>query len=119
MNRLEETLWADYDRVSEQIKCLGIGDENYETLLNEKDRILNDLIKLEQGNKEIKIKEYKIKSENKKEKVRNYITIGTFIVSTGVGVCAIINTFRFDRESTLTSTLGGKILYSAIPKMFK
>lgn len=130
MKRIKETLWADYDAISTKINACESNDENYKSLLDERDRIRNELIKLEQTvieanskrkqmETETKIKEAQIAAENKRELIRNGITIATFIVTTVVSVAAIDKTFQFDEEGTFTSTLGKNILYGIIPKPFK
>ena len=130
MKRIKETLWADYDAVSTKINTCESNNENYKTLLDERDKIRNELIKLEQSDieakskrqqleAEAKIKEAQITAENKRELIRNGITIATFIVTTMVSVAAIDKTFKFDEEGTFTSTLGKSILNGIIPKPFK
>lgn len=119
MEKIKQTLWKDYNDVSEQIDELNVGDEHYKLLLEEKDKIRNELIKLEEANMETKLKEGQIEADNNKEKIRNAITIGTFAITTGVSLYAIIKTFKFDTDSTVTSTLGRGILNGVVPKMFK
>ena len=119
MNKVKETLWADYKKVSKQIESLEITDAKYELLLEERDKLRNELIKFEQTNLETNLKKSQIEAEDKREKVRNQITIGTFVVSTGVSVYAIVKTFKFDQVATVTSTLGRNILNGVVPKMFK
>lgn len=130
MKKIKETLWADYDAISVKINACESNSENYKSLLDERDKIRNELIKLEQTvieadskkkqlETETKIKEAQIAAENKREIIRNSITIVTFIVTTIVSVKAIDKTFQFDEEGTFTSTLGKNILYGIIPKPFK
>lgn len=119
MNETKQTLWKDYDEINDLMKMVNIQDEQYKMLLEEKDKIRNELIKLEQTQSEAKIKLEQIVAEDKREKKRNLITIGTFTVTTGVSIFGIIKTFRFDQESTITSTLGRGFLNGVIPKMFK
>ena len=120
MNKLEETLWKDYEAVSDLIKVLEGGDEGKRNvLLEERDKIRNEILKLEQCENDRIMKREEINAEDEREKIRNRITIATFAVSTGLSLYAIIKTFRFDQESTVTSTLGRNILNGVIPKMFK
>lgn len=119
MEKVKETLWADYKKVSEQIENLDRQDTRYELLFEERDKLRNELIKLEQTNVETGLKRSQIEAEDRREKVRNQITIGTFAVSTGISVYAIAKTFKFDQVATITSTLGRNILNGVIPKMFK
>lgn len=119
MDKIKKTLWADYEKVSTKIESTSIDNDNYELLLEERDKLRNELIKFEQANMDTNLKQCQIEAENKREKVRNQITIGTFAVSTIVSVCAIAKTFKFDQTATVTSTLGRNILSSVVPKMFK
>lgn len=119
MKRIKETLWQDYEKVSQQIKDLKVEDSNYNLLLEERDKIRNELIKLEQTDIETNLKRSQMEVENKREKVRNNITIGTFAITTGISLYSIIKTFKFDQGATVTSTLGRNILNGVVPKMFK
>lgn len=119
MNKIEEALWQDYGKVNATIENLCIGDEGYKEALEERDKIRNELIKFEQIDKDTKTKVSQIESENKREKIRNIITVSTFAVSTVVSVFAIAKTFKFDQVATVTSTLGRNILNGVVPKMFK
>lgn len=108
MDKTKETLWKDYNNADDQIKDLKVTDENYKLLLEEKDKIRNEIIKLEQ-----------LESETKRDNVRNCITVGTFVVTTGVGVWTVMKTFKFDEVATITSTLGRNSLSNVMSKMFK
>ena len=129
MKKLKETLWADYDKVSNQIgSCEEL--EKYKLLLEERDKIRNEILKLEQGNveadlkrqqmiNEVEVKSVQINSEASREKIRNYINLGTFTVSTSISLIALYKTFKFDEVATVTSTMGRNILNGFVPKMFK
>lgn len=119
MSKIEEALWQDYKATSDLIGGLEANSENYKTALEERDRLRNELIKLEQIEQDKQMKESQIKSENERERIRNMITIGTFVVSTGVSLYAIGKTFKFDQVATVTSTLGRNILNGVVPKMLK
>lgn len=120
MNNLEETLWKDYKEVSDLITILKDGDETKKNLLlEERDKIRNELLKLELSKNEKSLKEKEINAENHRELIRNRVTVATFTVSTMLSLYAIARTFRFDESSTITSTLGRNILNGIIPKMFK
>lgn len=117
MTKIENALWKDYDKANELISVIDGNDERYKLLLEERDKIRNELIKLEQVDVETKIKKEQIEAENKREKIRNGVSIGTFVVSTCVSLYAINKTFRFDQEATVTSTLGRGILNGVVPKI--
>lgn len=119
MSKIKEALWKDYKEVNDLIGSLEVGTEDYVTSLEERDKLRNELIKLEQIELDSNAKLCQIESEDKHEKIRNLITIGTFVVSTGVSVYAIAKTFKFDQVATVTSTLGRNILNGVVPKMLK
>lgn len=119
MNKIEEALWQDYEKASNRIESLTVGSDDYEAALEEQDKIRNELIKLEQINQDSETKLSQIEAENKREKVRNIITVGTFAVSTGISVYAIAKTFKFDKVATVTSTLGRGILNGVVPKILR
>ncbi len=119
MNEIREALWKDYKAVSGLIESLDVTSDGYQKALEERDQLRNELIRLEQISQEKDIKISQIESEDKREKVRNGITIGTFVVSTGISVYAIAKTFKFDQVATVTSTLGRNILNGVVPKMLK
>lgn len=116
MEKLNKALWADYDQVSDIIKVANVEDSRYKDLLDERDKIRNEILKLEQSAMEIEVKKNQMAADDKREKVRNQITIGTFVVSTSISVYAILKTFKFDQTGTVTSTLGRGILNGVLPK---
>ena len=130
MKRINDTLWKDYDKVNSQIESCTSKDEGYRLLLEERDKIRNELLKFEQAiieadlkkqqiQSEAKTKVAQIEAEDKREMIRNYVTIGTFAVSTIFSVLAMYKTFYFDDKATVTSTLGRAILNGTIPKISK
>ena len=119
MSKIGDALWQDYKEIGDLIGSLDNGSERYEAALDERDKIRNELIKLEQIELDREVKMVQIKSEDKREQIRNGITIGTFVVTTGVSLYAIGKTFKFDQVATVTSTLGRNILNGVIPKLMK
>lgn len=120
MKKIEEALWSDYKDVSNLIKGIDTKQsELYKTTLEERDKIRNEMIKLKQIQQERFMSDSKIESENRRDKVRNRITLITFGVTTLVSVYAMMTTFKFDQGSTVTSTLGRGILNGFVPKLSK
>ena len=120
MSKVEDALWQDYNDVSNRIKGLtDVNSNEYLDAVAERDKLRNELIKLEQIDNDTKVKVLQIEAENKREKIRNGISIGTFVISTGVSLYAITKTFKFDQVATVTSTLGRNILNGVVPKMLK
>lgn len=119
MSKIKEALWSDYEATGDLIKILDANSEKYKAALEERDKLRNELIKLEQIEQDKELKITQIKSDDEREKIRNGITIGTFVVSTAISVYAITKTFKFDQVATVTSTLGRNILNGVVPKMLK
>ena len=94
-NNIENALWKDYNDLGDIMKVIGENNEQKSDILDERDRIRQELIRLEQSKNEIRVKRDEIDAENKREQVRNRITMITFGVSTGLSLYAIIMTFYF------------------------
>lgn len=120
-NDLEKALWKDYNDNLIVLNSLrkDFGSSEYKTMSEEVDHIRNELLKLKQIDNDRIIKENEIKNENRKEKIRNIITIVTFSCSTLISLITINKTFKFDEGATVTSTLGRGVLNSVVPKFFK
>ena len=118
-NNIQEALWKDYNDLGEILNVIKEDDERKSNILEERDKIRNELIKFELGKNEIEVKRDEIKSENERDRKQNIINISMFGVSTLLSLYAIIRTFNFDQESTVTSTLGRNILNNVVPKLFK
>lgn len=119
MKRIKEALWSDYTEANKQIKSLDIKSDRYQVLLEEKDKVRNEMIELAKIEQERHIKLSQIESENEREKFRNLISIGTFVITTSVSIYAITKTFKFDQVATVTSTLGRNILNGVVPKILR
>lgn len=129
-NKIEEALWNDYNDAKSKLDGLPLDDKKAEVLVKERDNIRNELIEYDKSVKELELKkqlsenDVKLKSkqlttEQKNELIRNGITIGTFLISTTVSIFTIVKTFRFDEESSVTSTMGRGVLNGVVPKLFK
>ena len=119
MKNLKEALWSDYTENTELINGVEIGTTEYKNFMDERDKIRNELIKVEQIEEDRITKEYEIDSEKRNNFIGHAITLGTFAVSTIISVYAISKTFRFDQEATITSTLGRGIINNVTSKIFK
>lgn len=119
MSKIEETLWTNYDEIDKLIGLTKMDSNEYKMLLEERDKIRNELINIDQFDQEIDVKISQIECDNMKDKIRNGINIGTFIITSCISMYAISKTFKFDQVATVTSTLGRNILNGMIPKMGK
>ncbi len=129
-NKIEEALWADYNDAKSKLEGLSADDKKAEVLFKERDNIRNELIEYDKSVKELELKKQlsenddKFKSkqlttDQKNELIRNGIAVGTFLISTTVSIFTIVKTFRFDEESSVTSTMGRGVLNGVVPKLFK
>lgn len=119
MSETIQALWANYNDVDEKLKVMTPTNEGFELLLEERDKLRNELIKMDQLKMESELKRGQIENENKKDYIRNIITVGTFVITTSVGIWTVVKTFNFDQTSTVTSTLGRTSLTNAVSKLFK
>lgn len=108
MKETREILLDDYNDISEKLKCINKDDDAYVTLLNDRKSIRDELVKMEE-----------INSENKRDKIRNIITVGTFTVTSALSVWGLLRTLKFDEGATITSTAGRGIVSDVVLKMFK
>lgn len=116
MEKVKEALWEDYEEKKSLMKTLTPGTDEYKIVSTEVDNIRKELIDVGQTEIDKELKENQIQNDNRKETTKNRITIGTFVITTGISLYALHNTFKFDEFKTVTSTLGRNILNSFLPK---
>lgn len=121
MKTIREALWANYEDVNKQIKELELSntDSNYQNLFEERDRLRNELLKLEQLNQEKQVQTNKMQIDQRNELIRNGITVGTFAINLIACIGIAMKTFKFDQTSTVTSTMGRNALSNFIPRLFR
>lgn len=116
MERIKEALWEDYEETKKLLEDLEPGTDEYKMVSAEVDNIRKELIDVGKTDIESDIKKTQIEEDTKRDKTKNCITIGTFTVTTGLSLYALLRTFKFDETDTVTSTLGRNILNSFLPK---
>lgn len=116
MEKIKEALWEDYEERKEVLESLEPGTDEYKVVSAEIDNIRKELIDVGKTEAESDIKKTQIEVDTKRDKTKNAITIGTFVVSTGFSAYALARTFKFDETDTVTSTLGRNILNGFLPK---
>ena len=116
MEEIKDALWEDYNETKKLLEDLEPGTDEYKMVSAEVDNIRKELIDVGKTDIESGIKETQIEEDTKREKTKNCITIGTFTVTTGLSLYALLRTFKFDETDTVTSTLGRNILNSFLPK---
>lgn len=115
-SKIEDALWKDYGDLNDLLSVMSKDGNERSVVLEERDKIRNELIKLEISKNETNCKKREIDAENKRDKNHNKIEIAFFVTSTFLSLYAIAQTFAFDKESNITSTLGRNILNSVMPK---
>lgn len=114
--KIKNVLWKDYEEsIISQDELKNKNVEYYKVALDNTDKIRNELIKLEQIENDKIIQKEQLKSDKKKEMWKNGIAIATLFVSIGT----VVQAFRFDRDSTMTSTLGRPMLTKMLPNFGK
>ena len=113
MEKLKEALWADYEENSVLSNSLGIGSAEYRICVEDRDKLRNELIKIEQLEADKIIKDKQIEFDKHNEKIKNAITIATL----GSSLLALFASFRFDKEATFTSTAGKGVVNGMIAKL--
>lgn len=138
---LEEEIWRDVTNIDDMIKISNGDSSDTLKLFEERHKLLADLTKVHQIKEENKARSYQIDSESlnklkeiqsnerirnqeiqadlKKESIHNKIAIATFSISTIIGIWAVIKTFKFDDQNTITSTLGRSSINNVVSKLFK
>ena len=116
MEEIKNALWEDYNETKKLLEDLEPGTDEYKMVSAEVDNIRKELIDVGKTDIESDIKKTQIEEDTKRDKTKNCITIGTFTVTTGLSLYALLRTFKFDETDTVTSTLGRNILNSFLPK---
>lgn len=119
MNKTKDLVMKDYNQTGDFITVIGPEHENYGKVAKDRDDIRKELIQIATVEMENETKRFEIETENKREKIRNRITIGTFAITSIISIWAVVKTFKFDEEGTVTSTLGRGILGGIMPKFKK
>lgn len=109
------------DRLSKINDCLAViteDDERRKELLREQSDLYDKLISIEKNEADIEYKKDTIEAENKRERTRNRITIGTYIGTTVVGVIMSFVSLHYESFGTYTTSVGKAGNNSFISKVF-
>lgn len=121
MEKLEDALWADYEKAKKLTKDVenNINEENMQLKLEEQDKVRKELIELERIRSDQSTKLAIAESECTKEKIRNGVILITSAATLLVQLIGMKMTFKFDDKAAVTSSLGRSILSNFIPKFGK
>ena len=113
----------------EEVSKLAVGTEAHEKAVKtatvfmdraiEIEKINLEKRKIENEERKLDVEEQKIEADKKDRRRKDWIAVGTALLSFGGGLLVVKETFRFDLEHTPTSTLGKTILSKWVPKLFK
>jgi hypothetical protein len=117
MKETRDLLMEDYRKASDLIQVLPPESRDLDKLMKERDDIRNELIKVDSAELDAKLKREESKVEDKREMVRNVITIATTFVTCAITVWGVRKSFKFDETGTMTSTLGRSIIGGLVPKI--
>lgn len=115
--KTEELLLREYKNASDLGSLVKDDPEKLELVMKEKDNIRNEMVKMESVKMELKCKKEEIKAENKRTWITIAKDVGIAVVTLACSGYLAVQTFKFDRESTVTSTLGRGILGNFIPRI--
>ena len=78
--KIEDALWQDYEDINNKIKELDVRNDGnaYANAQETKDKIRQEIIKMEQIKQEGEIQKLQVQSDSKKDLFRNVISIVTF-----------------------------------------
>lgn len=127
--RIEKPIVDEALAEVEEVSKLAIGTEEHDKALKSATVMMDRAIKIEEINLEkrkieneerkLDVEEAKLEADRKDRLRKDVITVGTTVASVATGLLVVMETFRFDRENTPTSTLGKMILSKWVPKLFK
>jgi len=106
MKKTRELLFEDYERLDEISKIMDANSDQRKDIEDMKDKIRNEIIKLDSIEMENESKRNELEFQNKWEKIKNGFKIGGFFISTWITIWSVKTSLDFDREHTITSTVG-------------
>lgn len=106
MKKTRELLFEDYERLDEISKIMDANSDQRKDIEDMKDKVRNEIIKLDSIEMENESKRNELEFQNKWEKIKNGLKIGGFFISTWITIWSVKTSLDFDREHTITSTVG-------------
>lgn len=123
MEKIDEALWAEYERVSKAVDSwegdvhdtifIELQKQKNELLINLNKNHLSDVnvnIEMAKLKTEKEIKEYEQEQENKRNLFKGICTLVIGGGSLLISIIGLKKTFEFDKTATITSTLGRGIV---------
>lgn len=124
---IENLLHVEIKDELAELEKMQVGTDQYKVTVDGVSKLFDRAIELEKLNIEHQEKmkdreidqELKLKqmSEDRKDRlIKNGITIGTFVISTGVTIWGVLASFKFEEEGSITTILGRGLINKLLPK---
>lgn len=127
--RIENAVTDEALAALETVSKIQIGTDEYDKGVNSVTKLVDRTIEMEKveierrkldiEDRKLDVEEAKLEADKRNQFRKDLIGVGTFVVTTASGLLVVMETFRFDRTDTPTSTLGRTILAKFVPKLFK
>lgn len=124
---IENLLHVEIKDELEELKKMQVGTDQYKTTVDGVSKLFDRAIELEkldiehqekikdrEIDRELKLKQM---SEERKDRfIKNSITVGTFVITTGVTIWGVLASFKFEEEGSITTILGRGLINKLLPK---
>ena len=124
---IENLLHVEIEEELTELKKMQVGSDQYKTAVDGVSKLFDRAIELEkldiehqekikdrEIDQELKLKQ--MSEERKDRLIKNGITIGTFVISTGVTIWGVLASFKFEEEGSITTILGRGLINKLLPK---
>ena len=124
---IENLLHVEIEEELTELKKMQVGSDQYKTAVDGVSKLFDRAIELEkldiehqekikdrENDQELKLKQ--MSEERKDRLIKNGITIGTFVISTGVTIWGVLASFKFEEEGSITTILGRGLINKLLPK---
>ena len=120
-------LEAEIQEEFKELKTMEVGTEKYEKTVDRLAKLIDREIELERVEIDIQdkienraseheLKLMEIQMEKKDRKIKNGLTLLGIISSAGLAVWGTLSSFKFEKDDTVTTTLGRGWLNKLLPK---
>ena len=123
----ERSLREEIHSEIEELRKMELGTDEYKTSVDGVTKLIDRVIemekieidnenKAEERKMEESLKLKQMKEERTDRWVKNGIAVGTIVVSTAVTIWGTIKSFEFEKEGTITTSIGRGFISKLIPK---
>lgn len=109
------------------MKDLELGSKQYESAVDSTCKLMDRVIAINKNaddydlkdkvrETETDLKYSQIEKDRRNQMIQNGITVGSVVVSTAVTIWGTLTFFKFEKEGTVTTILGGAFVGKLLPK---